>query len=420
MSHPRLSAFICGFILFAAAARAEQPEFVISYWCGPPAKFLSLQRFQEVKEANFTVAFPPCGGFSVEQNKQMLDYCQQVGLKAIIADGRMVHAISGKEENKAKLDAIIKDYSSHPALLGYHIVDEPGAGAFAGLAEVVAYLKEKDPSHPGYINLLPTYGRDFGVLGTKTYEEHVRQYAEKVKPFAISYDHYNLTANGDRPDFFENLYTVRNVALEHNVPFWNIVLVVQHFAYRNLSEAELRFEAMQTLAFGARGLVWFTYWSPAEVDKSAHWEHAMINPDGTRDRHYEMVKKINAEVLAIAHELKACTSIEVYQPGKPVTTQPAIAAKSPPRKPSADAPIRVIDEGDLTVGMFKSPDDHHLALIANRDYKNDTHTRAVVQPVNAAVEAFDVAAKKWSPAPIRERGVIDVSVPAGGAMLLRW
>src|SRR5215217_897948 len=115
--HRCKSVFIGGLLLLLlvpAIVRADEPEFVISYWCGPPAKFSSLERFQEIKDANFTLAFPPCGGNSVEQNRKMLDYCQQVGLKAMISDGRMVHSIGGKEENKAKLDAIIKDYSDHP------------------------------------------------------------------------------------------------------------------------------------------------------------------------------------------------------------------------------------------------------------------------------------------------------------------
>ena len=114
----------------------------------------------------------------------------------------------------------------------------------------MAYLKRKDPAHPGYINLLPTYATA-SALGTETYEEYVRRFAEKVKPFVLSYDHYALTNAGDRADFFPNLETVRAVSLDTNIPFWNIVLVTQHFDYRHLTEAELRFEAMQTLAFGA-------------------------------------------------------------------------------------------------------------------------------------------------------------------------
>ena len=243
---------------------------------------------------------------------------------------------------------------------------------------------------------------------------------KKVKPTVISYDHYHFVYPNDRADFFENLYTVRNVALKHKLPFWNIVLVTQHFGYRHLTEPELRFEAMQTLAFGGKGLIWFTYWSPQGFDPAAKWEHAIINEDGSRDPHYDMVKKINADVLAIGNELLKCTSTEVFQTGKPPTTIPSIAKFSPPMKASASSPMKILDEGNLTVGLFKSPAKKRLALIANRDYKNELTTRAIVEPVNATVEIFDPAKKSWSRAPLRERGVIEVQLPAGAATLLRW
>jgi hypothetical protein len=38
----------------------------------------------------------------------------------------------------------------------------------------------------------------------------------------------------------------------------------------------------------------------------------------------------------------------------------------------------------------------------------------------AAVEQFDPGTKTWTPAPHRERGVIPVSLTAGGGVLLRW
>ena len=106
----------------------DPDSFTISYWCGPPPKFLTAERFAEIREANFTLAFPPCWGMSVADNRKMLDLSHQAGLKAVIHDSRMVHSIGGSAEAKKKLDAIIADYADHPALLGYHIVDEPAAG----------------------------------------------------------------------------------------------------------------------------------------------------------------------------------------------------------------------------------------------------------------------------------------------------
>ena len=74
----------------------------------------------------------------------------------------------------------------------------------------------------------------------------------------------------------------------------------------------------------------------------------------------------------------------------------------------------IMDAGKLV------SDDIMIALIASRDYKMESSVRASIQPVNASVEAFDPSTKRWSPAPIRERGVVEIVLPAGGATLLRW
>jgi hypothetical protein len=406
-SHCVLFIALLGMFPMASAAEEKSAydpdDFVISYWCGPPARFVTPDRIKEIKEANFTVAFGAGGqGLTPQQNRNLLDCCQQNGMKAIIYDGRMPISIGNTAANRAAIDAIVKDFADHPALLGYYIVDEPGAHAFGGLGEVVAHLKEKDPKHPGYVNLLPTYARNFNVLGTKTYEEYVRSFVEKVKPAMISYDHYHFTNHGDGPEFWENLRTVRKVAVESNTPFWNIVLLTQHGDYRNLNEAELRFEAMQTVAFGGKGLLWFTYWSPKETDSSTNWDHAMINPDGSRDPHYDMVRKVNAELLAIARQLRGAKSVAVYEP---------------PTAPPADAPVRVTSD-QLTVGVFRNGDGKHLALLASRNYKSEVNTRISLRDGGLdgvrGGERFDPAAGSWSPMPNTQ------AIPPGGAVLLRW
>src|SRR4029079_17670583 len=173
--------------------------------------------------------------------------CQKLGMKAIIHDNRMVASIEGSADRKKALDEMVRDYKDHPALLAYSITDEPAAGAFDGLGEVVAYLKQIDPKPPGYINLLTTLARQipgagskYSYLGTATYEDYVRQFVQKVKPAWLCYDNYRMLKRGDRGDFHENLETVANVALESNIPFWNTTLVTQHGDFRVLTEPELR------------------------------------------------------------------------------------------------------------------------------------------------------------------------------------
>jgi hypothetical protein len=293
--------------------------------------------------------------------------------------------------------------------LGYHIVDEPSAVAFDGLAEVNAYLKQHDPKHPGFINLYPTYARNFpGALGAATYEEYVREYVRKVKPFVISYDHYHFTNAGDREDFFENIETIRRVSIDAKTPFWNIVLLTQHFGYRHLTEAELRFEAMQTLAFGGRGLVWFTYWMPAGVPDPQGWKHSMILADGSRDPHYDQVKRLNLEVKAIGDALGKCESTAVFHHGEGATIK------------AAQSPITATT-GMLTIGVFRhrSQNGRSLALITNRDYQASTRTNVTVQTSEALVERFDAKTRQWSAAQT-EAGMVPLHISAGDGILLRW
>jgi hypothetical protein len=411
--------YACLFASHLAAAEKTEysvDDFVTSYWFGPPAEFMSFERYQEIKDCNFTVAFAFQVGHTPERNKQMLDWCQQLGMKGIIYDSRMTTSIGGESTKKA-LKEMVDDYAGHPALLAYKITDEPHAGAFDGLADVNAYLKSIDPEHPGYINLLPTWARqiphpdgkpEYSYLGTKSYEEYVRLFVQKVKPAWLCYDNYGMLKQGDRGDFHENLATVRKVAFENDLPFWNIVLATQHGDYRVLTEPELRFEAMQTMAFGARGILWFTYWSPAGYDKGTTWTHAIIDEGGKRGIHYDMVKAINADVLAIGRELKHAKSVAVTQHGGDKNASYVIG----------ESPVK-IEAGKLTVGTFADAKaGKTLALVTNLDYKAPT-TAKVRLPAGARSERFDPATRKWAGIGAGS-DAIELPLAPGAATLIRW
>lgn len=124
-------------------------------------------------------------GVNTEDNLKFLDLCREKGLKACVHDRRIHHALQKYENGEADWDAPLKsmteDYKHHPALACYYVIDEPSAGMFPMLGDIVAKLKEYDPEHPGYINLLPNYAT-LEQLGSPTYYDHVRDYIETVRP----------------------------------------------------------------------------------------------------------------------------------------------------------------------------------------------------------------------------------------------
>jgi hypothetical protein len=210
--------------LTAAAVIGAAPpppgEFVISYWYGPPPKFTTIEHYRRIKQAGFNVVFPPGPpdtSITREQNLRILDFCRELGLRAVIYDPRVPKALNSPYD-KGKINAIVADYSRHPALMAYFIVDEPSASAFAALGDVVASLKQRDPKHPGFINLFPIHADPASQLGTPSYDEYVAQYLKAVDPFVISYDHYSLFKTHDGPHFFTNLAVIRNAAVTSRRP----------------------------------------------------------------------------------------------------------------------------------------------------------------------------------------------------------
>lgn len=370
-------------------------EFPISYWCGPMPEFATLERYKEIKDAGFTFAMPMCATTSVELNQKILGFCQEVGLKAFIADGRMPVGVPD-DAAKKRIDAIIADYASHPAFLGYHITDEPGAGAYPAIAQTVAYLKEKDPQHPAFVNLYPNYC-PLGALGTKTYEEYLARYVKEVHAPFFSYDNYfsAVPKPEARRAWIDNLAVACKVSLESKTPFWQIVLVTQHFGYASPTIADLRYEAFQTLAYGGRGVLWFTYWSPAATNNTAHWKHAMIDETGKRDPHYDDVRTVNGELQALGRELLHADSLAVK------TIKQAAA--------------------EVTLGQFKAADGATLILLANADRIGPADFALPVE--NEAVERFAVGERQWKPIhadKVAGKPTVNLSLPAGGAALLRW
>lgn len=398
--------------------RAWQPrEFPISFWCGPPEGFHTVERFREIAEAGFTVVSPPCtqGGphgsaATVERNRAMLDLCRQAGLTMFVADNRMPARISGDPTARDRIRAITDAYKGHPALAGYAVRDEPVAEEFAGLGEVVSALRAADPDHPSWINLFP-YTDARPAWGAPDYTRYMADFVDTVKPFALSYDHYTFTKGGDALTFIKNLAVARDVSRQKGIPFWNIVLVTEHGHYRNLTEPEIRYEAMQTLAYGAKGLVWFTYWTP--VDSAFQWTHAMVNLDGSRDAHYDMVKRVNWEVRAYGSALLHADAVAVFH------TRPLPPGGAPW---SEGLPIRVLGDAALTVGVFRGANGENYALVANADYRNAAAFEVAIRA--PGVQRMSRLSRRWSPAAAtRAEGaetLVPLTLEPAEAALLRW
>jgi hypothetical protein len=383
-----------------AASRSASAPFILTFWCGPPLAEFDDARAAEVAAGGFTVMGPPCtGGFDAARNLQMLDVAQRHGLHAWVADHRFDRAGVGSPDWPASLNAAVADYRHHPALGGYFVTDEPVAKDFAAVAAVVGALRAADPERLAYVNLLPDYIPPSG-LGTPTYPDYVEQFITTVHPQLLSYDYYPFGTEKDRSTFFANLATMRAAALAHDLPFMLIVLAMPHGPYRDPTEAELAWQTHHALAYGARGISYYTYWTPPKDQWKS--QYGLIE-EGRPTLHYFQVARLNRELSALAGALSGFSSIAVADSADAIGV------------PFPIGPLDGVDGGQITVGLFGDAAGSLAALLVNRDYRYGATAQLRLHPGAPPPLQFDADTSTWLPS-----GTLAIPLAPGGARLLRW
>jgi len=211
------------------------------------------------------------------------------------------------------------------------------------------------------VNLFPNYASP-EQLAADSYDAYVEQFVDVVKPRFLSYDHYAIMAGGGlRDGYFRNLESMRRAALAHGLPFWNIVLANAHFHYAEPTDASLRFQAYTSLAYGARGISYFTYFAP-EV---GNYRLAPVDQFGHRTPTWGMLRNVNLQIQKLVPVYITLTSVNVFhEPDVPPGCS-GIATSSHVASVGGEG-------GRFVVGEFEDPAGRPYAMVVNKALDRST------------------------------------------------
>lgn len=374
-----LLAFTCCFVATACGAMASdvpaqrfvQDRFAIGFWVDPPADKNMEARYKEIAEANFTVVLGGFGANTLESVSRQVALCEQLDLKALVAS-RGVPA-----------DRL----PTSPACWGYMVKDEPYVGEFPSLAERVAEIRRVRPGKLAFINLFPSTA-SMNHLGVADYESYVRRFVSEVDVDVLCMDYYpHMRPERDSRDTYcENLATMRRFSLERGIPFWNFFNSMPFGPHYDPTESQLRWQIYTSLAYGAKGVLYFCYWTPkgAEFPKGG----AIITTEGRRTRHYDQAKRINAAVRNMGPVLMKLTSTAVIR----------ITPEDDPVARLKESPIRSLTPGNYIVGVFRHADGRR-AVMLNNHYHEFTAWPTVEFDADAA-EVLEVSQRDGGIAPV--------------------
>ncbi len=320
--------------------------------------------FDDMAEAGITIA-----GFA--SSTKCLDKIQKAGMYALCSHQIPGDVFWGETLDEEGIRKGVRDtveyYGRHPAICGYLLQDEPATNRFPTLAIAADEIRKAHPGMRPYINLLPNYASP-EQLGAPAWKDYARQYMDAVKPPILGYDFYALFEDPDaplRPGYWKQLAECREVAQEKSVPMETCLLSVGHLAYRIPSEDDLFFEVYSALLYGAKGILYFTYFEPTP----ANYRHSPVDAYGNRTETWHALRAVNNTVKCLAPVLNRLDSTAVYhfQPAAPVEREDA---------PGPDSLIAGVSQPgqSLAIGEFRDRENGDTyVMVLNKDLKRSTH-----------------------------------------------
>lgn len=240
---------------------ADDRELWIGGWDVP---INTLEDYQMAKDMGLTHIFID-GVFAsrgTDAYLKQLEYCQQVGLKAILG-------MDTSLDNGAGVDVDLFDYSAYPAVEMINLWDEPPIEQFPEVNERIAAMKElyegKDMAL--YVNLNPA--NPISMTTMTSTEDYLQKFCDQVLPNIpgrriLSTDVYPLLYTRGQyviaTTWLEHMSQYAHFAKEYGADFHMFIQSYSDGQCREIENREdLTFQIYTDMAFGIKGFTYFTY-----------------------------------------------------------------------------------------------------------------------------------------------------------------
>lgn len=386
--------------------------FPIGFFWPPPRSETTVARYNEIKAAGFNVVLGGNDVLDMPANAAMLDAAAAVGgLRVLPVDTRISNATpcAGWQD---RVRATLREYQAYPAFKGFRVDDEPNPVFFPRYRMITDELRAAAPQDLTHYNLVPVYAANRDAA----YREHVARYVQQIDPTFVSFDHYPLLTDGTmRATYFLNHRRIREAGLAAGLPTWTYIQAVDHWNIKRPNRAELAWQIYMSLAYGIKGIQYFTYWTPVNASDFV-FGAALIDKQGNQTQVYRDAAALNNNHLQpVGRQLKHLVSESVVHANESPLPLGAVGF-------TASAQLRAVSGGAVVIGQFRQPsaDARRWLLVGNRAWNAATNITVTIQSSVGAVSEFDVASRTYRPVSLNNTSngrTFTASFPEGGGRL---
>ena len=396
----------------------SQDQFPVGALWPPPPSQITQARTQEMKDAgiNFFITGNYLDdGYIVTRALSMADTVG--GMHIIVRDdhdiANLAHWFTITNDRSVPMSISTADavamanrafgtYVSHPSFAGFSLLEDTEPWSYNQLNATVAALRAANPYYLRYSNLPPGTGPG--------YQASVVEYAGKAGAQMLSFDRYPMLSDGSTdPDYVNNWADMRAAAAQVGLPVWGFIQTVGFDGHRSPSYNDIAWQVNTSLAYGAKGVQYFTYWTPAP-ERGHNFQPAMIDSLGRKTQHYYDVQDINTGTLAgLGNKLRAMTSESVTHANE--STAPARTARFGP-----DNFVTDTSGNAVVLSRFVDKAGDRWLLVVNRSNTAAAKATVTLRSSSVArVNQFDSRTSKLSAQ--RDAAGLSVSLSPGASTL---
>ena len=269
------------------------------------------QLYRDVEDCGFNLVI---NGGNYANIKKQFELMMNTNVKFLVSMSQLFG------NNEARF---ISDLSKEKNFGGWFIKDEPTFDYLPKLKEQQERLQRLDPNSFKMINLVGMIEKPF-TGNYKTVKDYISYIREILNPQVWSYDYYPIlikngkfTVNHDQ--FYTDLEDFSSMSKTTGAPFWAFCESMEYSNKWNSrpagTEAYFRFEAVSALAYGAQGIVYWTYGMRKSTSVETYIS-ALVDAKGKKTKAWYAAQKVNHEIKKYNDVFFGCEVKEVRHTGK--------------------------------------------------------------------------------------------------------
>lgn len=384
----RAVGMLCTFLLASVASAATYiPPVpgeitIVASTLVPPGWDFTSEDFERARDCGFNTSFIEVGANKIEQ---VVKEAANSGMRMIISNGETNYGDPASDDYRNRLDNLVKVCSKYKSVAGYYFTDEPSWESLPTLKKRYDFFEEVLHKYHSqqfiFLNLVGIDQNKYYNPGLK-YSTYVDSIAEMFHPRFLSFDLYPILRYPGEynyriryEEYYRDFAALAAMREKYGIPFWSYCMTMEHsntegYYQPRPTEGMLRFEAFTALAYGAQGILYWTY-TQRPSNASEFYLSAPIDLNGEKTITWDRVRNVNRMIHAFNSVFFNAVPLKCLHTGKVAASSKATGFTSAEASTEKLPMVKILSKKEgVLISHLKNGNKRYIVIVNQNPLKS--------------------------------------------------